>query len=112
MKVRVARDQFFGDGIMFLICDTDANGRISHVALPQIAIEAVESPQTKSIAPTFQLEASAARELVDQLWDLGVRPSESRDRSEVVSAMREHISDLRRAAFDPPIVTEVREQRP
>jgi hypothetical protein len=33
---------------------------------------------------------------MDQLWNMGIRPSEGRDKSDVANAKNEHIKDLQK----------------
>jgi len=50
------------------------------------------------IIPPYEpihLSRAAAQELIDQLWAIGVRPTDGRESSAVVSAKDEHIKDLR-----------------
>lgn len=51
--------------------------------------------------PAFiHLSPESAQLLMDSLWNVGVRPSDNRDISEILNANREHIADLRKVAFD------------
>lgn len=47
-------------------------------------------------APTFSLSFEAAQQLMDELWGQGIRPTEDVGSTGQLSAMKEHLKDLRR----------------
>lgn len=52
-----------------------------------------------SPGPFMELDYTDGQQLMDELWNAGVRPSDSRDLSGQISAMKAHMSDLRRLVF-------------
>lgn len=50
--------------------------------------------------PTIMLSEEEAQVLIDNLWNAGLRPTDAKDKSEVVNAMKEHIGDLRKIALN------------
>lgn len=49
--------------------------------------------------PTLSVEAHAAQELIDQLWDCGLRPTQGKQSEGLISATERHLSDMRAIAF-------------
>lgn len=54
--------------------------------------------------PAFQLEDQSAQAMLDALWEAGFRPSSGQGKQVateqgVITAMKEHLADLRRIAF-------------
>ena len=49
--------------------------------------------------PTFFIEDMAAQELMNALWECGIRPSQMRSSSGEIRAMTEHLADLRKIVF-------------
>jgi hypothetical protein len=51
------------------------------------------------IDPCMSLSREAARELMDQLWTVGIRPKEFKETSDagVIAALQDHLADLRKA---------------
>jgi len=51
------------------------------------------------IIPTFSVEDMPAQELMNALWECGIRPSQMRNSSSEIRAMTEHLADLRKIVF-------------
>lgn len=49
--------------------------------------------------PLLYMPDEAAQQLMDDLWNAGVRPANVRSMSEIVEAKEAHIQDLRNVAF-------------
>lgn len=67
---------------------------------------AVAAPiEMKEIAPggvapaTISMPTESARELMDAMWNAGVRPSNGEGNIGQIGAMREHLEDMRRLVF-------------
>lgn len=55
----------------------------------------------KEIAePTFSLTLDAAQELMDGLWQCGIRPSEGSGSAGALAATERHLRDLQRLLFE------------
>ena len=66
-------------------------------------ISVIKGVQTENQDPAeaiddvpFHLTMESAQSLMDDLWNAGIRPTDTRDRSETVKAMLNHIEDLRK----------------
>lgn len=69
--------------------DPDHVGIVTNLTMENVH-RAEATPQ-----PTFVLKDEAARNLMDQLWNAGLRPTNYEDLRGEISAQREHIKDLR-----------------
>lgn len=49
--------------------------------------------------PTFRLDRASAQFLMEQLWQMGLRPRDGAGSLAHVDAMKDHLDDLRRIAF-------------
>lgn len=49
--------------------------------------------------PVFRLEMRAAQELIDQLWNCGLRPTQGRQSEGATEAQGRHLADMRAIAF-------------
>ena len=63
------------------------------VEMKQVSGENVEDP-------TFRLGMDEAQELIDQLWNCGLRPSEGSGSAGSLAATQKHLEDMRKIAFD------------
>ena len=50
-------------------------------------------------APTVNMTKEDAQELMDAMWNAGVRPSNGEGNVGQIGAMREHLEDMRRIVF-------------
>lgn len=51
------------------------------------------------VRPTFSLTPTAAQELIDRLWDCGLRPSEGAGSAGALAATQKHLGDMRTLVF-------------
>lgn len=56
-------------------------------------------PEGESTPPSLSLSREAAQDLMSRMWQLGIRPREGEGTLAHVSAMQQHIEDLRKVAF-------------
>lgn len=49
--------------------------------------------------PAMTLDMNAAQQLMDELWGAGIRPSEGSGAAGHIAAMKAHLEDMRRLAF-------------
>lgn len=85
----------WNDSYPVWLVHTDSEGK-KRVAPPCVFIETKEG---ESQAPSLNLSHDAAQELMNRLWNLGLRPRNGVGTLAHVDAMKEHIADLRRVAF-------------
>jgi hypothetical protein len=50
--------------------------------------------------PSLRISLTAAQELMDDLWQCGLRPSEGSGSAGSLRATQEHLADMRRLVFD------------
>ena len=63
-------------------------------------VEFVEIPDGTPRDPTFNLHQEEAQELMDMLWNCGLRPTQSKQSAGQVEAIEKHLADMRQIAFD------------
>lgn len=76
-------------------------------------VEAVKIGCGYSLDPIARIDQEAAQELMDSLWQCGIRPSEKTagpEKGELVS-VREHLDDMRRLVFASMKMEEPARQR-
>lgn len=67
-----------------------------HVAEPVTMHEQGDEPITQ---PTFSLEQDEAQLLFNELWALGLRPTDGTGNSGHVEALKNHLEDMRTLVF-------------
>jgi len=84
----------FGGGFTLYVAQSTAQG-LDVIDLGNVARHSV--PENTQIPPgsVLTLSDSAARQLMDQLWVAGVRPTKVIDEQSRAGAMQAHIDDLR-----------------
>lgn len=50
--------------------------------------------------PSFRLSKEQAQELMDELWRVGLRPTEGTGSAGSLAATQKHLEDMRRLVFD------------
>lgn len=58
--------------------------------------------------PTFRLDATTAQQLMDDLWQCGLRPSEGSGSAGALAATQRHLDDMRKIAFESLASTHTR----
>lgn len=56
-------------------------------------------PDGTSAPPSLSLSREAAQDLMNRMWQLGIRPRDGEGTLAHVGAMKDHIEDLRKVAF-------------
>lgn len=74
------------------------DGDVFSVAKP-LTLEKID-PQTYTAEPTVSLQREAAQELMDELWRVGIRPSEGSGSAGSLAATERHLADMRAIAFN------------
>jgi len=75
----------------------DANGRIG-LAQPMEMAPAGMEPMLEP-PPTVELRHDAAQELMDELWRIGLRPTEGTGSAGALAAVQRHLDDMRALVF-------------
>ena len=84
------------DGInMFMFCrDFDGSGaEVVRVVTDLVVTQQPASMEITNASPLF-LSMDNAEELMDQLWNAGIRPTGSRNQTDISNAKNDHIKDL------------------
>jgi len=92
IRIKIARNQF-GEGYMVaIIGERSAKDRSLSVAEP---IEMKYIKEGGLIKPALDISFQAAQELIDNLWDCGLRPSEGSGSAGAMLATQRHLQDMR-----------------
>jgi len=70
--------------------------------LPQAVCRPLEFEEVKEgacVTPTFRLYEKQAQDLMDMLWDAGLRPSQTESTAGHLQAVEHHLADMRAIAF-------------
>ena len=63
------------------------------------AIQMHDVPEGEYMEPTMVLDTHAAQELIDSLWDCGLRPTEGSGSAGQLASVQYHLEDMRRIVF-------------
>ncbi len=69
-------------------------------ALGQPVTFAVNTDPGARSEPTFRLNPEAAQQLMDALWDCGIRPTEGKGSAGQMAATERHLKDMRAFVFN------------
>lgn len=58
-----------------------------------------EIPEGAPVNPTFRLYGPEAQELMDMLWNCGLRPTQGQSSAGQLDAVERHLADMRAIAF-------------
>lgn len=95
-KIHATRDDCWGRFIA-LRYGQEVEGVGLMVAQP-VTMAPVE--RNKLVEPFLRLEPHEAQELMDSLWDCGLRPSEGSGSAGALRATERHLEDMRQLVFD------------
>ena len=91
----MARREDWSDGIsIYMRQRTVGNGAC--VAAPVTLVKAKEGD---FIEPMLRIEIQAAQQLIDELWQCGLRPTEGTGSAGSLKATENHLADMKRIAF-------------
>lgn len=94
-RLHVERDPF-GDAFRFYLIDHDEKG--GRLLAEQAHYVPLERGMPAS-GPTFTLDGDSAQQLIDGLWQAGLRPTQGRQSEGVTAAQARHLEDMRALAF-------------
>ena len=72
------------------------------IAQPMTFITADPAESGISMPEAFSLSETDAQALMDELWHVGLRPSEGSGSSGSLAATQKHLEDMRSLVFDKP----------
>jgi hypothetical protein len=94
---KVAKENW-GDTVGIAIIDRKSDGRI-YYAKP-VVIEMVERIEGSFIDKCLELDRRDAQSLMQQFWDIGLRPEGYEPGDETLKATKYHLEDFRRLVFE------------
>jgi len=75
--------------------------RNAKLTVPE-TITTIDVSEDVQIRPVVSMHATHAQELMDSLWQAGIRPTEGVGSAGAMAAVQEHLKDMRRLVFDRP----------
>jgi len=96
LKIRARREDWSG-GIALLVMQQHGDGSPRSVATNLIMTTVEES---QLVQPTLTIGRQEAQNLIDELWDCGLRPSEGSGSAGAMAATERHLADMRKLVFD------------
>lgn len=70
------------------------------MALAQPATFITRESDASFVQPMLTLHQGSAQALMDELWNVGIRPSEGTGNTGQVAAMQRHLDDMRKLVFE------------
>lgn len=71
---------------------------------PRLVAKPIEMEEAKDNfagpGPTLTLSRETGQELMDQLWEVGLRPTEGTGSAGALAATQAHLADMKKIAFD------------
>ena len=95
-KLHAQREPWW-DAISFLLVDHWDPTRKAYAT--NVTMVTPEPMSATVIEPTFRLNMSEAQQLMDELWDCGLRPTEGTGSAGALAATQKHLDDMRQIAF-------------
>ena len=76
-------------------------GRVVSEAEPLVFKEVLEADMGMPVSPTLRMGRDQAQQLMDALWQCGLRPSEGTGSAGALAATQKHLEDMRTIALLP-----------
>ena len=83
---------------VFVNEQTPASGSIIRSYATQMTLQRVPDGEVCDPLPLMHLDATAAQQLMDELWRAGIRPTDGGSTMGQYSAMQRHLNDMRKLA--------------
>jgi len=96
--LRAWRNYVFGDAISVDYYEFTHDHKVTAATL--VTMETVDEGGLR--VPLFKLTPSMAQELIDDLWQCGVRPSEGSGSAGQLAAVQKHLEDMRSLVWKAP----------
>lgn len=91
----------FDYAIYFRHVGTDSGGRFVAYAQPVTMLAVSSEAETfDNPKPMLRVTKDALQQLMDELWRVGIRPSEGTGSAGALAATERHLQDMRRLALD------------
>lgn len=75
-------------------------GIVQSVALPLTMKDLPSNAWAQQMEPTVRIHQDAAQQLMDELWQCGLRPSEGTGSAGQLKAVQDHLADMRKLVFE------------
>lgn len=93
LRIRAAEEMWRGPGLSLFGMQLGHDGyRIGAIK----SVEIVETKEMESLGAFCLLSKAAAKELMDDLWRAGVRPTDAVSGDATMQATRDHLDDMRK----------------
>ncbi len=100
IRLRAFLNPACGWAYQFFFWDQDKHAAVENMVFKEV-------PPGQIISPAFELDITACQELMNSLWNVGIRPTESvPSRGEInelnrhLEAVQYHLEDMRKLAFN------------
>lgn len=98
IRFYLSRDQVFGDSIAVRITANTKDGFAVPVAEMAFRIRE-KSEEGTTVPPLFSMTFDSAQQLMDELWNLGIKPGEGTGSAGALAATQRHLEDLPSLVF-------------
>lgn len=102
MRFRATREFILSDGIsLHLWSQFNTPGDVPQraVAEPVVMRALTEKDDGVPIQPFLHLNVEVAQQLMDELWSVGLRPTEGTGSAGALAATQRHLEDMKTVAF-------------
>jgi hypothetical protein len=96
LKIKVGKDLGWGNGVSINMGHPDQYG---NMMIAQPVVFKTHPPGASIPIPMLRLQGEEAQLLMDELWNVGVRPSEGSGSAGQLAATQKHLDDMREMAF-------------
>lgn len=104
VNIRAMVDIFNDDGIkLYFRMRTYEDGAMPYTSIPEpITFRHITDKERHTIdqQPTVIITPESAQELMNQLWELNIRPAQAKGSVGQLDAVNKHLEDMRRLVFD------------
>lgn len=94
MKFHARRDWPFGDGVQIFAHGAHENERRAVFLPTQVEFKSLNDIGTEP-PPWVTLDRESAQRLMDELWNVGLRPSEGTGSAGQLASTQKHLADFR-----------------
>jgi len=96
LKIFISRDAMWGDELAVRIGAEARDGKIA-VMQPAEFLVTEEPIETR---PAFRFTRDDAQRFMDELWNVGIRPSEGTGSAGQLAATQAHLRDMQKLVFE------------
>lgn len=91
----------FGRAVNFYVRETSEVDGVRQVAYARPLCFDARGPENEGVcaSPAFSLGRDEAQQFMDQLWEVGLRPSEGSGSAGALAATQRHLDDMRALVF-------------